>query len=358
MSVEGAPLDLHAQPVDEERLASYLDTLDSLRAWLPMRSVARIGAGQSNLTFRVTLDGGSIILRRPPLGPLPPKAHDVLREHRVMQALTGSTVPVPSPLAACDDTEVLGAPFFLMEDVPGDAIRLRLPSGLARDPSAPHAIAFGAVDALSALHKLDPASVGLGDLSRPTGYITRQVGLWQRQLDYARVRPVPDLDWATGWLQRNLPIENTKPRIVHGDYKLDNVLFPLQPPVRVLAVVDWEMAALGDPLADLGWLLAFWCEDGTPPSALSLLPRMTEDPTFPRRHGLATRYAERTGADIRHLHFYVVLALWKMAILLEGHWARHIRGTAGGFDFTYLERGGPLLATYIRLTAEQSDSSE
>jgi len=346
--------------VDVSRLTSFVAAVPALSDTLPIQAVERIGRGQSNLTFRVTLTGRTVILRRPPAGPIPPSAHDVLREFGVMRALARSAVPVPEVLLSCEDPSVIGAPFFLMEDLPGDAIRFTLPPALAAADGAPRAIAEQTVDALAALHLVDPAAVGLADLSRPSGYIERQIRRWKGQLDYARVRPVPDLDWTAAWLERNAPADRVphpegtrcRPSVVHGDYKLDNVIFSLQPPPRLLGVVDWEMAALGDPLADLGWLLAFWCERGTPPRELALLPRVTESPGFPGRAELVERYAERVGRALPDLRFYVVLALWKMAVLLEGHWARHVRGTAGDFDFTYLESGGPLIARYLRSTAE------
>ena len=343
--------------VDEDALASYLESLPDLHASLPVREIKRIGRGQSNMTFLVVLVDREIILRCPPPGPLPPKAHDVLREYRVMSALSNSTVPVPRMLSDCEDSTVLGVPFFLMEALPGDALRFSLPASLAIAPDAAGMIASQVVDALARLHTTNPADVGLGNLSRPTGYITRQIALWQRQLDYARVRPVPELDWISSWLERHLPPETERPSIVHGDYKLDNIIFARGYPPRLLAVVDWEMAALGDPLADLGWLLAFWCEDGTPPPELSILPRLTEQPAFPRRAELVQRYIDQTGCGVPNLHFYVVFGLWKMAVLLEAHWARHVRDTAGPFDYAYLEQGGTIFAAYIRRVVEERIAS-
>lgn len=344
----------HAQTdlIALDRLSRFLAGILTFRQRLPLIRVERIGGGQSNLTFRVYLQDGTVILRRPPLGPLPPSAHDVLREYSVLCALDGSAVPVPAPLVSCPEPEVLGAPFYLMEDLPGDAIRFSIPPELAADPTAPRAIAEQAVDALAALHRIAPATVKLDTLSKPQGYLERQLRRWTGQLEYARVRPVPDLDTTSTWLQEHLPAEAAQPSIVHGDYKLDNLLFAADAPARLLAVVDWEMAALGDPLADLGWLLAFWCEDGTPPRELTILPRLTEDSLFPRRQELADRYARRTNRQLPELRFYLVLALWKMAILLEAHWARRVRGTAGGFDFAYLEQAGPLMHAYVRRTTE------
>jgi aminoglycoside phosphotransferase (APT) family kinase protein len=340
--------------VDARALARYLAGVSELRDALPIRAIERIGSGQSNVTCRVVLADRAIVLRRPPPGPIPPSAHDVLREYRVTRGLAGrSAVPVPRPIAACEDPAVIGAPFFLMEALPGDAIRWELPPALAAAPTETRrSIGEQVVDALAALHTTDPVEVGLADLGRGTGYVARQLRRWKGQLDYARVRPVADLDWTAAWLERALPPDVEHPRIVHGDYRLDNTIFAPEPPARLLGVVDWELATLGDPLADLGWLLAFWREAGDPPPELKIMPRVMELPGFPTRAELASRYAERVGRPLPDLRFYLVFALWRMAVVLEGHWARHVRGTAGSFDFGYLETAGPAFQARIRRTAE------
>jgi aminoglycoside phosphotransferase (APT) family kinase protein len=376
---QGAASGAPTAVVDQDALTAFLAEQPALRAALPVRAVERVGQGQSNLTFRVTLAAGDVILRRPPTGPIPPSAHDVLREHRVLQALAGSAVPVPRPLAVCADPAVLGAPFYLMEALAGDAIRFELPPALASGqesavssqqpgpapgPQSPtpdplrwrRGIGEQVVDALAALHTTDPAAVGLADLGRPSGYLARQLRRWQGQLDYARVRPVPDLDWVTTWLADHLPPETAPACIVHGDYKLDNVILSHEPPPRLLGVVDWELATLGDPLADLGWLLAFWREAGDPRPELKILPRVTELPGFSTRAELAARYAERVGRALPDLGYYVIFALWKMAVLLEGHWARHVHGTAGDFDFAYLDTAGPAFWARLRRMASEAEA--
>ncbi len=348
----------HEPLVDPDRLSAYLSSQPALRDLLPLRSVERIGRGQSNVTCRVTLEGGTVVVRRPPHGSLPPGAHDVLREARVLAALAGSGVPTPRLLAACGDEGVIGVPFYVMEDLPGDAIRFELPPALATAPLAQRSsIGEQTVDALALLHTTDQESIGLGDLGRPRGYLARQLKRWAGQLDYARVRPAADLDWTLAWLEGQLPPETDRPTIVHGDYKLDNLLFTLAPPPRLLAIVDWETATLGDPLADLGWLLAFWRQAGDPTPEIPITPRVTELPGFSRRVELAHRYAEHVGQPLPDLRFYVVFALWKMAVLLEGHWARHLRGTAGASDFGYLELAGPAFHARVRTTAESWDAS-
>jgi aminoglycoside phosphotransferase (APT) family kinase protein len=305
-------------------------------------SLTRIGHGQSNLTYRLETAAGTYILRRPPFGPIPPRAHDVAREFRVLRALHGSTVPVPMPIHLCEDPGVIGAPFYIMAALDGDALRFDLPPAWqAATDGERRALGLAIVDTLAAMQRLDPVAIGLGDLGRVGGYIARQLRLWQTQLEHVRVRPTDELDRVTAWLTEHTPPDWTTPTLVHGDYKLDNAIVSLAPPARVLGIVDWEMATLGDPLADLGWLLAFWRESGDPPPVLPILPRVTEALGFPDRADLALRYADQVGRALPDLAFYVTLARWKLAIILEGHWSRHIRDTAGEFDFAYLESAGP-----------------
>jgi aminoglycoside phosphotransferase (APT) family kinase protein len=338
-------------PVDPARLEEYLRQQPGWEDNLPLLGLDRVGLGQSNLTFRLRLTNRNAILRRPPQGPLPPKAHDVLREYRVMQAFYPTHVPVPQPLLACEDPAVIGAPFFIMDAVPGDAIRFHLPDDILSNHAALRSIGLQLAEGLARLHNTNPASVGLQNLGKPEGYIKRQLVLFSKQLDMNRTRPTDDLDWTARWLEENLPPETTRPTFIHGDYKLDNVLFSLHPEPKLRAIVDWELCTLGDPLADLGWMLAFWAENGTPPAELTIMPRLTEQPGFPTRAELAAHYASLTGIELPDLTYYMAFATWKLAIVLEGHWARHVRGTAGDFDFGYLEQGGPAMWAYLRRLA-------
>jgi aminoglycoside phosphotransferase (APT) family kinase protein len=348
-----------ARLVDIAALTTFLEGVPELASALPIQRIERIGGGQSNVTCRVILSDSTIILRRPPPGPLPPRAHDVLREHRVLSALaTDGTVPVPRPIAACDDPAVFGAPFFLMEAFDGDAIRFELPQALADAPlETRHAIGMQTVEALAAIHRVEPAAVGLGDFGPPSGYVPRQIRRWRGQLDHAKVRPVADLEWVADWLDQQQPPEPDTVRLVHGDYRLDNVIFAQEPPARLLGVVDWELATLGDPLADLGWLLAFWREPADEPPHLPILSSVMDQPGFPDRAALAARYAKLIGRPLPDLTYYMVFAMWRMAVLLEGHWARHVRGTAAGFDFAYLESIGPAFAARLRRLAETANGS-
>ena len=332
--------------VDESNLQQYLAAHLS-GGDQPVRA-ERIEAGHSNLTFMVTSGHEQFVLRRPPRPPYLPTAHDVMREFRVMTGLRHAAFPVPRPVLACDDTSVIGAPFYLMERVNGIVIRNTLPPQFA-PPVDRAAIADELVRTLVALHAVGYHAVGLGNLGKPDGYIARQVKRWMGQLDGARTRPTPDLDAVSAWLQQHMP-DSPPATIVHGDFRLDNAMFAPQPPARVLAVLDWEMSTLGDPLADLGYLLSFWREAGEP-NATPLPDDMgdvTSLPGFPSRAAVAARYEELSGRKMMHLTFYIVLAIWKLAILLEGSYKRHLDGTTDDSFFALLGAGVPALAKRAR----------
>ena len=328
--------------VDPEALARYLDTALPDTAGQPL-NVERIRGGHSNETFFVTRGAARWVLRRPPRGPLLPTAHDVGREYRVLRGLTQTGVPVPRPLLLCDDSIAIGAPFYLMERVEGTVIRETLPPAFAADVSARADLGYELVDRLAELHAVDYTAVGLGDLGKPAGYLERQLRRWTGQLDASRNRPLPDLDAVTQWLAAHLP-GSPPATIVHGDYRLDNAMYAPQPPARIVAILDWEMATLGDPLADLGYLLSFWMEPSDPTTALEDSWRVTALPGFPKRAQLVARYAERTGHVLTDVPFYVALAIWKLAVLLEGSYKRHLAGTTDDPFFATLGAGVPALA--------------
>ncbi len=330
------------QLVDERALTDYLNEHFHSRADLV---VQRHQAGHSNETF-VILRGGmqEMILRRPPLGAFLPSAHDVAREFRVMQALYETPVRVPQPLCLCEDESVIGAPFYVMERVHGVVIRDRIPAAFGEEERG--RIGQELVDALVELHAIDPSACGLDTFGKPTGYLERQLRRWSGQLELTLpfTRPLPDLEKASEWLRENLP-ESPPTTVVHGDYKLDNVMFAPAPPARLLAILDWEMSTLGDPLADLGWMTSFWLDPDDPSDDLfARTAAVTRLPGFMRRGDLVTRYAEATGRPVDNLSWYQVLAVWKLAILLEGSYARHLAGMTDDPFFAQMEAGVPLLA--------------
>jgi aminoglycoside phosphotransferase (APT) family kinase protein len=288
-----------------------------------------IAGGRSNLTFRVAdAAGAGWVLRRPPLHGVLPSAHDMEREHRVIAALAGTPVPVPATFGLCQDPAVIGAPFYVMAYVEGVVPRDEASVAAALDEPARAAAAWSLVDALVALHEVDPDRVGLGRLGRREGYLERQLARWQRQLEQSRTRPLPALDEVHRRLAAAVPAQVGPARIVHGDFRLDNVV--LSPAGRVLAVLDWELCTLGDPLADLGLLLVYWAEPGDRTLPLGTAPTVMAG--FPDRAAVTAAYAARSGRDLSRLDYYVAFANWKLAVILEGVFARHATGAYGGGD--------------------------
>jgi aminoglycoside phosphotransferase (APT) family kinase protein len=317
-------------------------------------AVERISGGHSNETFFIKRGTQEWVLRRPPRGPLLPTAHDVLREYRVLKALNTTNVPTPAVLLACEDTSIIGAPFYIMERVPGTVIRQELPS-YAGDVAGKRAICMALVDALVALHGADWQTIGLANFGKPEGYLERQVRRWTGQLEKSRQRPLPDLDAVSIWLAAHMPVSGPA-TIVHGDYRLDNVIFAEDEP-RVLAIVDWEMATIGDPLADVGYLLSFWREPGDPePDFTSEMWRAMEQLGFMTRDEITHYYSERTGRSMHDVAFYVALAIWKLAILLEGSYSRHRAGTTDDPFFESLDKGVPALARRALAVCESSSA--
>lgn len=305
--------------------------------------VTKIGQGRSNLTFRVERGGTAWVLRRPPMGELPETAHDMMREFRVLSALHGTQVRVPRPAAACPDPTVIGVPFYLMEEVRGVVIRESEPDSYTEEDR--HRVGLETIDALAELHTADFAAAGLGDLGKADGYTARQVERWSRQWGFMKTRELDDIEVVRAWLEEHCPAAYPH-AIVHGDYKLDNVVFSADPPARLLAILDWEMATLGDPLADVGYLMNFWPEPGDP--TIYGLPQPTQKPGFPTKAELLARYEERTGYAMTDLAFYRTLALWKLAILLEGLYKRFKAGKADSDWFAVLEQVVPAMATQAR----------
>ena len=298
--------------------------------WLECE-LSPIGAGRSNLTYRVTSAAGAVVLRRPPVGEVAATAHDMGRERRVISALAGSAVPVPRVLAhsegpPSDDRAPVDAPCFVMELVEGVVPLGELPAGWATDPADRRRVGETLVRVLADLHAVDPAAVGLGDFGRPEGFMVRQVRRWVTQWEQARDPAVPvDPAFAdlAGTLAATVPTTQ-RHAIVHGDYRIDNCLFDVGDPGRMTAVLDWEMSTLGDPMADLGLLLVYWAQADDDPvwSAARYIDGPTRLPGFPTRAELAAAYAQRSGLDLTPLPWYVAFGAFKLAVVLDGILAR------------------------------------
>jgi aminoglycoside phosphotransferase (APT) family kinase protein len=307
--------------------------------------VVLIAGGKSNLTYRVDSPAGSVVLRRPPLGHVLPTAHDMVREHTVMSALGGTAVPVPQTLHLCNDPEVLGAPFYVMQRVEGHVCREDLPPGYADRPEQRRAVGEGLVEVLAALHEVRPDEVGLAGFGRPEGYLDRQVRRWLTQWDATRLEGHDRLDALGADLAAAVPTTQ-RSAVVHGDYRLDNTILDPAQPGRVAAVLDWEMSTLGDPLADLGILLGYWsqADDAGARTEALVVPAATVLEGFPTRAEVADLYAARTGLDLTELPWYVSFAAFKLAVVCAGIVARVRGGAMVGPGFDGIEqRIGPLV---------------
>jgi aminoglycoside phosphotransferase (APT) family kinase protein len=290
-------------------------------------SARLIAGGKSNLTYEVSDGSHSWILRRPPLGHVLATAHDMAREFRIMRALQGTDVPVPRMYALCEDASLIGAPFFVMEFVGGTSYRYARQLA-ALGPVRTHAISSRLIEALAALHQVDPAAVGLADFGRPDGFLARQIRRWKKQLDASRSRELPGVEQLYAHLLAQVP-EQSRPGIVHGDYRLDNVLFDEHD--RAAAVIDWEMATLGDPLTDLAMLVVYRRLAGqVPADAIADAP---SGPGFLGEDEIIAAYAERTGRDLSGFGVYLALASFKLAAIAEGIYYRHRHGQTVGPGF-------------------------
>ncbi|ADB61772.1 aminoglycoside phosphotransferase [Haloterrigena turkmenica DSM 5511] len=339
--------------VDEDALVAYLEEhLGEVDGY----EIERHQEGHSNETLFVTWGGEELVIRRPPPGETADTAHDVLREHRVTSALTDTDVPVPETKVACDDHAVIGSDFYVMERLEGDVLREDEPERFA-DPAHRRRTGEELVDTLAKIHRLDYEELGLGEFGRPTGYTQRQVDRWGKQLSWAfevteDEREVPVLYEVGDWLESNVP-EDHPHSLVHGDYKLDNVMFAPGTPPELNAVFDWEMATLGDPRADLGWMLSYWRDPKDPaPEIPELVTRFMEREGYPTRIELVDRWEELTGLEFEHERFYRTLAVYKLAGLGEMFFRRHLEGNADNPLYPKMEDRVPALAARAKRILE------
>ncbi|HEX6230001.1 MAG TPA: phosphotransferase family protein [Solirubrobacterales bacterium] len=317
-------------------------------AKLPL-AFERISGGHSNLTYGVTdAAGRRWALRRPPLGKRLGSAHDMAREHKVVSALAPTDVPVAPVVGLCEDESVNEAPFYVMEFVEGPVLRFRADAAAFPEEADRHAIGERVVDTLVAIHAVDPDAVGLGDLGRKEDYVSRQLRRWHGQWEKSKTRELTAIDAVHERLSARIP-EQGPATIVHGDYRLDNMI--LTPGGEVAAVVDWELCTLGDPLADVGLLMVYWSQPGD--EVVPMFDPATMEPGFPSREELRERYAERSGRDLSQLDFYVALGYWKLAIILEGVYARYAAGQYGKTD-----EGIHEFARVVERLAEAAEAAE
>ena len=316
---------------------------------LPL-AVRQFPAGFSNLSYLLTAGDREMVLRRPPPGTRPKSGHDMGREFRVLSALAGHFAGSPRPLHFCADESVIGAPFYVVERIRGIILRRDYPAELEPAPALVRAQQLALVDALARLHAVDWRALGLEELGRPEGYVARQVEGWTARYQRARTDDAPDALPVTQWLAARQPPESSHPALIHNDYKLDNVVFDAADPARLIGVLDWEMATIGDPLMDLGCSLAYWVEATDPPAlqAARMLP--TQLPGALTRHEVLDRYASRRGVPLPDFRFYRVFGLFRLAVIAQQIYYRYFHGQTRDERFGRL---GPMARILVAQAASE-----
>ena len=333
---------------DETRLAEYL------RGKLPGAdqplTVRQFSGGAANLTYLLGLGSRSYVLRRPPLGPVAPSAHDMGREYRVLSVLHRAFPPAPQAFLFCENPDIIGAPFFVMERREGVVVRRTLPETYQAMEDAPQRMSRVLVDTLAAFHAVDYHALGLDDLGKPDGFVSRQIEGWNKRWHRAKLHDLPEMDAVYAWLRDHIP-ETSDVTLIHNDYKLDNVMLDPTNPGRVVAVFDWDMCTLGDPLSDLGALLTYWTGPDDPPFlqeiARTFIP--VGDPRFLTRAELVSRYAECSGRDVSNIRFYHVLGLFRLTVIIAQIYIRYHRGQTQDRRF---EAFGPMVGLVAKAAFE------
>lgn len=311
------------EELDNRRLAAFLEEhIPDLSGALRVEQFPR---GFSNLTYLLRFGDKEMVLRRPPFGAKIKSAHDMGREYHILSHLVQVYPKVPRPLLYCEDESVLGAPFYVMTRLEGVILRAHLPDEMAPTPPLMSRIAESFLDNLVELHAVDHHAAGLDELGRPEGYVRRQVDGWTRRYANARTDDVVEMERVAAWLSANQPGESGA-ALIHNDYKYDNIVLDPADWSRIIGVLDWEMATVGDPLMDLGSSLGYWIEAGDPLEIQALQFSPTTLPGNPSRHDLVERYARRSGRDIQHAVFYFAYGLFKLAVIAQQIYARYKRG--------------------------------
>lgn len=292
--------------------------------------IQQFRGGHSNLTYLLRINGREMVLRRAPLGPVAPKAHDMVREARVMESVHPYFAPAPEVYLICEDASVIGAPFYLMERRKGIVLRDQIPPEVAAHHDYARRIGRAVVDCLVQLHAIDVEKTGLISLGKPEGFVARQVKGWSERWERARTEPSPEMDKVMAWLAARIP-PSGRPTLVHNDFKLDNVMLDAESPDRIEAVLDWEMTAIGDPLCDLGLTLCYWSSAVVPGTGHEAL---TAGPGWYTRNEFVAHYAEKTGRDLSALPWHEVLGVFKLAVILQQIYYRFWKGQTSDERFS------------------------
>src|SRR5262245_44608851 len=294
--------------------------------------VEQFPGGHSNLTYLIRFGEIDLVLRRPPLGPVPPTAHDMAREFRWLSAVHPVFPLAPRAYLLCEDVSIVGSVFYVMERRQGVVIRRDEPASIDGHPEMRRRVSGAVIDAMADLHHVDLAANDLMHLGKPIGFVGRQVRGWSDRWQRSKTDELRDMDVLSTWLVDHLPPEPERPAIVHGDFKLDNLMLDAADPARLVAVFDWEMSALGDPLVDLGILLAYWVPSA-PPGQQDALSTVTSRPGWFTREEMVDRYAERSGRDLSRLSYFEVFALFKIAVVIQQIYYRFVKGQTDDLRF-------------------------
>jgi aminoglycoside phosphotransferase (APT) family kinase protein len=306
---------------DQARVADYLrERIPGLEGTM---EVLQFPGGHANLTYLLRFGERELVLRRPPLGPVAPRSHDMAREYKVLKGIEGFFRPAPKAYLLCEDPSVVGATFLIMERMRGVVVRFSVPTEIDRHPDGRRRVSFALIDTMADLHDVDYRAARLADLGKPDGFVERQVRGWKGRWDRAKDIEIPLFDELYERLLRALPASG-KPSLVHNDLKLDNTIVDPDNPDHVISILDWDMTTLGDPLIDLGTLLGYWSEPEDPPERGTAV--VTSQPGFPTRQQIAERYARRRGLDLATIAWYEAFALWKTAVVLQQIYIRFVRG--------------------------------
>jgi aminoglycoside phosphotransferase (APT) family kinase protein len=313
-------------------------------------ALTQFPGGHSNLTYLLSFGDVEIVIRRPPVGPVPPTAHDMAREFKWLSAMHRVFPLAPRPYLLCEDPDVMGVVFYAMERRKGLVVRAAEPPALADQPEARRRVSEALIDTLADLHAVDVVGQGLSGLGRPAGFVDRQVRGWSDRWVRSRTTPLPEMDALAEWLRAHLPADPDVPAVVHGDFKLDNVMLEEHDVGRIAAVFDWEMSALGDPLVDLGIFLAYWSPT-SPPEQRDALSGVTHRPGYLTPEQIVDRYARRSGRDVSNVRYYQVFALFKIAVVIQQIYFRWKTGQTTDGRFANFDARVSYLATHAAALA-------
>lgn len=341
------------EELDQPKIESFLrDSIPGLSGAMTLR---QFPGGHSNLTYLVTVGEQEMVIRRPPFGHKAKSAHDMGREYRILSGIHEVYPYAPKPLAFTDDESIIGCPFYVMRKVSGIILRKDLPAGLTFSPAQVRRLFERLIEVLHELHSIDFKSVGLENFGKPNGYVERQIIGWNKRYRAARTPDVPECEDIMNWLEEKMPPETDRPGLIHNDFKFDNVVLDPQDPMKIIGVLDWEMATLGDPLMDLGCSLGYWVQKDDPPETEAMRSMPTHLEGALTRREVADYYAQLAGLEMENIDFYYVFGLFRVAVIIQQIYYRYYHGQTQDERFKAFAFGVAMLDQTARRVIEQSD---